>query len=397
LYGIGEIFIELGKYYVTRNVPLANPKRKPHPSGTDNPRSRKTSRKLDRARQPGGSLMTKDLTVSGVERQNILNNPYALEEIKNNVGLKTIEYKGKSVVTKDQIADFFEVTSRTIDNYLSENEVELKQNGYQVLRGKSLQDFKLVIKEADVDEIYFANIKKAPSLGIFDFRAFLNLAMLMTESEKAKLLRQLILDIVIDTINKKTGGATKYINQRDEDFIIAYFEEENYRKEFTDALKTYLDMGKFKYPLYTDKIYVSIFKENSREYRKILKLHEKDKVRDTFYSEILDLVASYEYGFAKTLEEAYKKKGAMLTSLEADSLFVQFEKQPHWKPLVERARNKMASRDLAFRDALHLQIKEYITPVEAAEFERFIGEKSKELAERLEDAKDVFKRLKERD
>ena len=34
--------------------------------------------------------------------------------------------------------------------------------------------------------------------------------MLLVESEKAKLLRQLILDIVIDTINKRTGGGTKY-------------------------------------------------------------------------------------------------------------------------------------------------------------------------------------------
>ena len=56
----------------------------------------------------------------------------------------------------------------------------------------------------------------------------------------------------------------------------------------------------------------------------------------------------------------------------------------------------MASRDLAFRDALHLQLKEYITPLQADEFERFLGEKSKELVERLEDAKEVFKRLKDR-
>ena len=57
----------------------------------------------------------------------------------------------------------------------------------------------------------------------------------------------------------------------------------------------------------------------------------------------------------------------------------------------------MASRDLAFRDALHHQLKEYLTPLQAEEFERFIGEKSKELVERLKDAEEVFKRLKERE
>ena len=300
------------------------------------------------------------------------------------------------MVLKEQVADFFEVTPRTIDNYLKNFDVELRQNGYAVLRGNHLEKFKLAVREQFVNETDFVNIK-TPQLGIFDFRAFLNIAMLITESERARLLRQTILDIVIDTINQRTGGATKYINQRDADFIHAYFREENYRKEFTDALKDYVDMGNFKYPLYTDKIYISIFRENAKEYRKILKLHHKDKVRDTFYSEILDLVSSYEYGFAKVLEEAFKKKGKKLVTWEVDALFLEFKRMPHWKPLVESARNKMASRDLAFRDALHLQLKEYLTPLQADEFERFIGEKSKELVERLEDAKDVLKRLKERE
>ena len=244
------------------------------------------------------------------------------------------------------------------------------------------------------NEISF--VTKTTVLGVFDFRAFLNIAMLLAESARARLLRQAILDIVIDTINQRTGGGTKYINQRDEDFLLASFHEENYRKEFTDALHNYVDMGNFKYPLFTDKIYVSIFKEKAKEYRNILKLHKKDKVRDTFYSEILDLVASYEYGFAEELKAAFNKKGEKLSSWDVDVLFTKFARHPHWKPLIERARNKMASRDLAFRDALHLQLTEYITPLKSDEFERFLGEKSKELVDRMEEAKDVFKRLKDR-
>lgn len=125
-----------------------------------------------------------------------------------------------------------------------------------------------------------------------------------------------------------------------------------------------------------------------------MRLHVNDKVRDTFYSEILDLVSSYEYGFAMVLKAAFEKAGRKLGSIEVDRLFAEFENQPHWKPLLEKARNKMASRDLAFRDA---QLKEYVTPVQREDFERFLGEKSKELAERLEDAKDIMKRLKERE
>lgn len=343
--------------------------------------------------------MSKDLTKSELDRQNVLNNPYAIEEIRKATKLQGIAFQGKLTLLKEQVAEFFEVTPRTIDNYLSKYESELKQNGYEVLRGKSLQDYKLAVKEQYANETDFVGKKlhTMATLGIFDFRAFLNLAMLITEGERARLLRQAILDIVIDTINERTGGGTKYINQRDEDFIISYFQEENYRKEFTDALRDYVDMGKFKYPFYTNKIYVSIFKEDAREYRKILRLHQKDKVRDTLYSEVLDLIAAYENGFAKELEAEYNKLGRKLNAWEVDRLFAKFESQPLWEPLVEKARIKMASRDLAFRDALHHQLKEYLTPLQAEEFERFIGEKSKELIERLKDAKDVLKRLRERE
>jgi hypothetical protein len=343
------------------------------------------------------AIMKKDLTVSAVDRQNILNNPYALDEIKRSIGITGIEYRGETVLLKEQVAAFFELTPRTIENYLSNFEEELKQNGYEILRGKPLSELKLVLGRLDVPEINFGNIKRTPQLGVFPFRAFLNLAMLITESEKARVLRQVILDIAIDAINQRTGGGTKYINQQDEDFIVSYFKEENYRKQFTDALKDCVEMGKAKYPIYTDKIYVSIFRENAQEYRRILRLQLKDRVRDTFYSEVLDLISSYESGLADVLRQKSRELDRKLTSSEVDAIFRDFEQLALWKPLVEKARSKMASRDLAFRDALHLQLKEYVTPLGAEDFERFIGERSKDLIDRLEDAKDVMKRLKDRD
>lgn len=341
--------------------------------------------------------MSKDLTNSPLDRQNILNNPYALAEIEKAAGIRGIPFEGKTVVLKEQVAAFFEVTLRTVENYLQQNAEELSKNGYEILKGQRLKDLKLAIQGQDVPETDFGNILKTPQLGVLDFRAFLNLAMLITESERARLLRQAILDIAIDTINQRTGGGTKYINQRDEDFLQSAFSEENYRKQFTDALRDCVDMGNFKYALYTDKIYVSIFREKAQEYRKILRLDGRASVRDTFYAEILDLISAYEYGFADELQNAAKSKNRKLNSWETDGLFSKFESQAHWKPLIEKARQKMASRDLAFRDALHLQLKEYVTPLQREEFERFLGDKSKELAERLEEAKDVLKRLKERD
>jgi hypothetical protein len=340
--------------------------------------------------------MGNDLTNSAIDRQNILNNPYALTEIEKAAGIQGIPFEGKTVVLKEQVAAFFQVTLRTVENYLEQNADELSRNGYEVLKGNRLKEFKLTLSDLDVPEMDFGNIAKTSQLGIFDFRAFLNLAMLVSESERAKLLRQAILDIVIDTINRRTGGGTKYINQRDEDFLQSAFVEENYRKQFTNALRDCLDMGNFKYPLYTDRVYVSIFREKAKEYRNILNLGSKDRVRATLYAEVLDLIASYECGLADEIQKACQAKGRKLSSWEFDAIFERFEAQAHWKPLIDKARMKMASRDLAFRDALHLQLKEYVAPLQREDYERFLGEKSKELAERLEEAKDVMKRLKER-
>lgn len=341
--------------------------------------------------------MSKDLTTSAIDRQNILNNPYALAEIEKAAGIQGIPFEGKTVVLKEQVATFFEVTTRTIENHLEQHGDELTQNGYEVIKGNRLKLLKKTLSGMDVPETNFGNIAKSPQLGVFDFRAFLNLAMLLSESERAKLLRQAILDIVIDTINSRTGGGTKYINQRDEEFLHSAFIEENYRKEFTDALRDYVAMGNFKYAIYTDKIYVSIFREKAREYRKILRLSIKDKLRDTLYSEVLDLVASYECGLGAAIKQKSQAVQKKLTSWEVDEVFKEFESQAHWKPLIDKVRMKMASRDLVFRDALHLQLKEYVVPVQCEDFERFLGEKSKELSERLEEAKDVMKRLKERE
>jgi hypothetical protein len=295
--------------------------------------------------------MAKDLTNSQLDRQNILNNPYAIAEIEKAAGIEGIVFEGRSVLLKEQVADFFEVTPRTIDNYLERFSDELRRNGYEVLRANRLKTLKVALRDAFGDEKDF--VTKTTALGIFDFRSFLNLAMLLSESERARLLRQAILDIVIDTINQRTGGGTRYVNQRDEDFLHAAFIEEGYRQQFTDALRDCVAMGNFKYALYTDRVYVSIFREKAREYRKVLKLEHKESVRDTFYAEVLDIIAAYECGFADELRKASEEKGGRLEAGEVDLLFKAFESKAHWRPLIEKARMKMASRDLAFRDALY--------------------------------------------
>lgn len=114
----------------------------------------------------------KDLTTSEIDRQNILNNPYALVEIEKATGIHGIPFEGRSVLLKEQVATFFEVTPRTVDNYLEKYGPELARNGHEILMGKRLKEMKLSLKAGFGNEANF--VTKTTVLGIFDFRAFLN-------------------------------------------------------------------------------------------------------------------------------------------------------------------------------------------------------------------------------
>jgi len=339
--------------------------------------------------------MVKDLTNSDIDRKNILNNEIALIEIQNSANIKGVVFEGKVTFTKEMISEFYGIDIRTIERYSTKFSDELKINGYEILKGNRLKQFLEEFQKQRVPDINVG--KNVPQLAIYDFKAFLNIGMLLVESENARVLRQLILDIVIDIINKKTGGATKYINQRDRDFLSAFMQEEDYRREFTDALRDYVDMDKFKYSRYTDMIYQSIFKENAKEYREILKLKSRDKVRDTFYSEILDLVASFECGLSEMIRKGYEDKGRKLTNWEVDKIFRDFENLPHWRPLIVSGRNKMATRDYALRDAFHKQLEKYISPLDSKEYERFLGPEGDEIEKLMKEHSEVLKRLKERE
>lgn len=339
--------------------------------------------------------MSKELTTSLVARKNVLNNTHALQQLESNLELGGLAFEGETVFTKQQAADILAIDERTIDRYLSSHGDELEANGYRVLKGKSLKNMRL----AYVDDTHVVDISpKTPSLGVFSFRALLNLAMLVTESDRAKAIRSRMLDIVLDVIAEKAGGHTKYINQRDRDYLPAAYMEDSYRKQFTSALSRYLEMGNLKYAVYTDKIYKAVFCENAAEYKKVLKLADADQTRDTMYAEVLKAIASFEHGLAEQMKSESERLGRKMKPSELDALISAAESNPFLKPAIEDARIRMASRDHCFRDALHDKLEHYIQSVPEGDFERFLGEKSRALEEQLADAKtlEVLKRLKDR-
>lgn len=202
----------------------------------------------------------KDLTVSSIERQNILNNRFAVSELQKSIDVKGLLFEGEYRFTKKMVADFYEVEERTIERYLEKHSEELSANGYFLCRGKQLKELKLQF----APDINVGS--RVTQLGLFSFRALLNMGMLLAESEQARKVRSLMLDLVIYTINEKTGGGTKYINRRDVNYLPAAIAEENYRKNLTSAINQCVDgHPTYKYSQVTDLIYKAVFKENAKE------------------------------------------------------------------------------------------------------------------------------------
>ena len=335
------------------------------------------------------SNMAKDLTTSAIDRQNILNNPLALPKIQEALKIKPLEFKGRLVLTKQMVAEYYGVDERTIERCLKANEMEIWNNGYIVIKGNELKEFRLQYV-GDIDVAH-----KAVNLGLFDFRSFINIGMLLTTSERAKELRSCILDIVIAVMNEKSGGSTKYVNRRDRNYIGSAFVEEDYHKKLTDVIKDDVE-GRMtiNYPLIMDMIYKAVFCEKADEYKKLLDLSERDNLRRTLYAEVLVAVSSFENATAEAIKAKADKQGTLSVS-DVEELITELSMNPLAKPIVEDARIKMASRDNALRDVYHGNLAAYIRAVMPEEYQKFVGNLSVDFDHLLDDNKEVLEHLKQ--
>ena len=74
-------------------------------------------------------IMNRDLTQSNIERQNILNNRFAVENIAKSLDVVGMLFEGEYRFTKQMVADFYQVDERTIERCVEQNIDELKHNG----------------------------------------------------------------------------------------------------------------------------------------------------------------------------------------------------------------------------------------------------------------------------
>lgn len=101
----------------------------------------------------------------------MLNNRFAIDEIQKHFELTGMLFEGEYRFTKKMVAEYYGVEDRTIERYLTKYSDELSANGYTLCKGKSLKDLKLQF--APVINVG----SKTTQIGLFNFRAFLNLGM----------------------------------------------------------------------------------------------------------------------------------------------------------------------------------------------------------------------------
>src|SRR5690554_2938674 len=136
--------------------------------------------------------MIKDLTQSAIDRQNILNNSQAIEMISSKLGFNGLLYNDEFKFTTKMVAEFYEVDVRTIKRYVESFEDEIEHNGYVVLKGAKLKEFKKLfghLMSANDDDVSQRDIdvplskqttdnqsyKNIKALAVFNFRAVLNI------------------------------------------------------------------------------------------------------------------------------------------------------------------------------------------------------------------------------
>ena len=146
--------------------------------------------------------MQECLSYSLSDRQEILDTDEVLQYIQDNIAVSGTQYQDDFYLTTNDAASYFEVDVTVIQDYTVRYQEELSQNGFTVFRGDELADF--LTKSHSI----------APStqeLPVFTFKAFLDLAFLLSDNEKASHLRCVALGVMTDVINLGIGGGAIYL------------------------------------------------------------------------------------------------------------------------------------------------------------------------------------------
>ena len=120
------------------------------------------------------------------EKLTALTQDTALDHLNKAKSLVMAMWQGMGVATTEQMADYYDVSVDAIESVIRRNKDELQSDGLKVLKGKELKEVVVILTESQT---------RIPSLTIWTPRAALRLGMLLRDSEVAKQVRTVLLDL----------------------------------------------------------------------------------------------------------------------------------------------------------------------------------------------------------
>ncbi|MEG4406401.1 hypothetical protein [Microcoleus sp. MON2_D5] len=115
-----------------------------------------------------------------------VNNEVASDVLSKAKALVFALWQGTGAATTEQMADYYEVPVETVRTVFKRHRDELDSDGVKVLRGKALSEVRVIMNLTEFNR---------PHLTIWTPRAAFRLGMLLRDSEVAKQVRTVLLDV----------------------------------------------------------------------------------------------------------------------------------------------------------------------------------------------------------
>lgn len=159
-------------------------------------------------------IKEKDLLENNKTREEFLERVDVLEKVKELILLGDSE-----LATTQQVADYYEVGFEAIQSLVKDNREELTSNGLLNKTGKEVKSLGKSLKDIANFKGYFTlfgvRMNNRNNL-LFQKRTILNVGMLLRDSEIAKQIRNVLLDITQDVCDGKDNVRENIIEEIDE-------------------------------------------------------------------------------------------------------------------------------------------------------------------------------------
>ena len=167
------------------------------------------------------------------------------------------------VATTKQLADYFNVGQQAIKSLVFDNKKELEENGLKVVKGVDIKELKTRVlkhhRSKEFEDVFF----RVPSLTIFNRRVILKVAFLLTESDVALKIRNIIAEenpeLYAEMSNKDNQLRFKKYEMEIKNYLEFSFGKEN--------VKSQVRVGKYSLDFVIfDNIHIEVDEHGHKNY-----------------------------------------------------------------------------------------------------------------------------------